>query len=45
MSKYHTNAHISHSSKVMLKIIQASFHNMWTKNFQIFKLNLEMAED
>ena len=34
---------ISHASKVMLKILQASFNSMWTVNFQMFKLNLEKA--
>ena len=29
----------------MLKILQASFSNMWTKNFQMFKLVLEKAEE
>ena len=35
---------ISHASKVMLKILQARLKSMWTKNFQMFKLNLEKAE-
>ena len=35
---------ISHSSKVMLKIVQPGFNNMWTVNVQIFKLYLEKAE-
>ena len=42
-SNYRTNALISHASKVMLKILQASFNSMWTVNFQMFKLNLEKA--
>jgi len=29
----------------MLKILQASFNNMWTMNFQMFKLVLEKAEE
>ena len=29
----------------MLKILQASFSNMWTVNFQMFKLVLEKAEE
>ena len=41
---YHTIALISHASKVMLKILQASLNSMWTKNFQMFKLDLEKAE-
>ena len=38
------NALISHASKVMFKILQASFSNTWTMNFQMFKLVLEKAE-
>ena len=30
---------------VMLKILQARFNSMWTENFQMFKLDLEMAEE
>ena len=44
-SNYHTIALISHASKVMLKILQARLQNMWTMNFQMFKLVLEKAED
>ena len=29
----------------MLKILQASFNNMWTLNFQMFKLVLEKEEE
>ena len=36
-SNYCTIALISHASKVMLKIL-------WTMNFQMFKLNIEMAK-
>ena len=36
---------ISHTSKIMLKILQADFNSMWTKNFQIYKLDLEKAEE
>ena len=32
-------------SKVMLKIFQPGFSNMWTVNFQTFKLVLEKAEE
>ena len=39
-----TQLHSSHISKVMLKILQAR-HNMWTLNFQMFKLDLEKAEE
>ena len=35
---------ISHASKVMLKILQARLNSMWTKNFQMFKMDLEKAE-
>ena len=31
-------------SKVMLKILQARFQQ-WTKNFQMYKLGLEKAEE
>ena len=39
-----TIALISHASKVMLKILQIRFNNMWKVNFQTFKLDLEKAE-
>ena len=29
----------------MLKILQARLHSMWTVNFQVFKLDLEKAEE
>ena len=44
-SNYHTIAHISHVSKVMLKFSKPSFSNTWTMNFQMFKLVLEKAEE
>ena len=44
-SNYHTIALISHTSKVMLKILQARFNCKWTMNFQMFKLDLEKAEE
>ena len=44
-SNYHTIALISHSSRVMLKILQPAFSNMWTMNFQMYKLVLEKAEE
>ena len=40
-SNYHTIALISHASKIMLKILQAGR----TMNFQMFKLDIEKAED
>ena len=44
-SNYHTIALSSHASKVMLKILQARLQQLWTKNFQMFKLELEKAEE
>ena len=44
-SNYHTIALISHASKVMLKILQAGFSSTWTMNFQMFKPDLEKAEE
>ena len=44
-SDYCTIALISHASKVMLKILQARLNSAWTKNFQMFKLDLEKAEE
>ena len=41
-SNYHTIAHISHARKVMLKILQCS---KFSENFQMFKLDLEKAEE
>ena len=43
--KYLTTALISHASKIMLKILQASFNSMWTKKFQVCKLDLEKTEE
>ena len=42
-SNYRTIAHISHTSKVMLKILQARLQQY--VNFQMFKLVLEKAEE
>ena len=45
-SHYCTIALISHTSKVMVKILQARLQqSMWTMNFQMFKLDLEKAEE
>ena len=44
-SNHCTIALISHANKVMLKILQVSFNSRWTKNFQMFKLDLEKAEE
>ena len=41
-SNYCTAVLISHASKVMLKILQASLS---TESFQMFKLDLEKAEE
>ena len=41
-SNNHTIAHISHASKVKLKM--PGFNSTWTVNFQMFKLDLEKAE-
>ena len=40
-----TIALISHASKVMLKILQAIIQQYVTVNFQMFKLDLEKAEE
>ena len=43
---YCTIVFISHASKVMLKILpKPGFSNMWTVNFQMFRLVLEKAEE
>ena len=42
---YCTIAFISHTSKVMLKILQPGFNNIWTVKFQMFKLVLEKTEE
>ena len=34
-----------HTSKAMLKILQARLHSTWTMNVQMFKLVLEKAEE
>ena len=44
-SNYHTNALISHASKVTLKILQAGFKSTLTENFQMFKLDSEKVEE
>ena len=44
-SKYCTIALLSHTSKVMLKILQARLQQSWTMNVQMFKLVLEKAEE
>ena len=44
-SNYHTIALISHASKVMLKILQARLQQYMNWDFQMFKLDLEKAEE
>ena len=44
-SNYCTISLISQANKVMLKIFQASLHSTWTEKFQMFKLDLEKAEE
>ena len=44
-SNYHTIILISHASKVMLKLFQAGLQQYVTVNFQMFKLDLEKAEE
>ena len=44
-SDYCTIALISHTSKVILKILQARLQQYVNQNFQMFKLDLEKAED
>ena len=44
-SNYRTIALISYASKVMLKILQGRLQQLWTMNFQMFKLVLEKAEE
>ena len=44
-SNYHTIALISHANKVMLKILQARLQQLMNRNFKMFKLDLEKAEE
>ena len=44
-SSYLTIAIISHANKIMLKILQARLSSMQTKNFQMYKLDLEKSEE
>ena len=44
-SNYRTTALISHTSKVMLKILQARLQQYMNLNSQMFKLGLEKAEE
>ena len=45
MSKLLYSALVSHTSKVMFKILQARLQSIWTENFQMYKLDLETAEE
>ena len=45
MSNYYTIALISHTSKVILKNLQAGFNSILTDNSQMFNLDLEKAEE
>ena len=45
MLNYHTIALISHASKVMLKILQARLQQYVNREFLMFKLVLEKAEE
>ena len=44
-SNYHTIALISHTSKVLLKILQAKLQQYVNHELQMFKLDLEKAEE
>ena len=44
-SNYHTIVHISHASKVMLKILQAKLQKYMNHELLILKLVLEKAEE
>ena len=44
-SNYCTIALISHASYIMFKFSKPGFSNMLTVNFQMFKLDLEKAEE
>ena len=44
-SNYCTIVLISHASKLILKILLLGFSSMWTENFQMYKLDLEKAEE
>ena len=44
-SNYRTTAPISHASKMMLKILQARLQQYVNRDFQMFKLVLEKAEE
>ena len=45
MLNWYANALVSQASKVILKIFQASLQQYVKQNFQMFKLDLEKAEE
>ena len=44
-SNYHTIAFFSHTSKVILKILQDRLQKFMNLSFQMFTLDLEIVED
>ena len=44
-SNYRTIALIAHTSKVKVKFSKLGFSSTWTKNFQMFKWDLEKADE
>ena len=44
-SNYQTIVLISHASEVILKILQSRLQQYWTKNFQMYQMGLEKAEE
>ena len=44
-SNYCTTALVSHTSKVMFKILQARLQHYVNEKFQMYKLDLEKAEE
>ena len=44
-SNYHTVVLISHAGKITLKVLQAGLQRTCTKNFGMYKLDLEKAEE
>ena len=44
-SNYHTTVLILHASKIMSKSFELDFSSTWTKNLQMYRLDLEKAEE
>ena len=44
-SSYHTTVLISHTSKVMLKILLDRLHSIWIRKFQVHKMGFKEAEE